>query len=157
MTPPSPNFARTDRIDCIERFSTGNRVRSTSRAKEATDVRCVPVQILEIVWETRRGESGDLGIRSILKRETEKCCLQKYRNEIGRFSVFVSYFVSQCVRRMREWDENFSKTKKSVVKEQFSTRPITLQRNSICAQSQATRKTKESARLKNDDSVEENP
>ena len=58
---------------------------------------------------------------------------------------------------MREWDENFSNTKKSVVKEQFSTRPITLERNSICAQSQATRKTKESARLKNDDSVEESP
>ena len=120
-----------------KKFSTGNRVRSTSRAREATDVRCIPVQILEIVWKTRRGESGDLGMKR------KKYCLQKYKNETGHFSVFVSYFVSQCVRRMREWDENFSNTKKSVVKEQFSTRPITLERNSICAQSHATRKTKE--------------
>ena len=78
--------------------------------------------------------------------ETEKILSSKIIKRLGRFSVFVSYFVSQCVRRMREWDENFSNTKKSVVKEQFSTRPITLERNSICAQSQATRKTKESAR-----------
>ena len=85
MTPPSPNFARADRIDCIERFSTGtvNRVRSTSRAKEATDVRCIPVQILEIVWETRRAESGDLGMKrkkilssKIIKRNWAFLCFR---------------------------------------------------------------------------------